>query len=69
NRLDLKDEYIRLAVNMGVKLSVDSDSHSVRHLRFLDLGLAQARRGWAKKSDIINAWPIEKTLGFLKKNN
>ncbi len=69
NRLDLKDEYIRLAVNMGVKLSVDSDSHSVRHLRFLDLGLAQARRGWAKKSDIINAWPIEKALGFLKKNN
>ena len=69
NRLDLKDEYVRLAVDMGVKLSVDSDSHSVRHLRFLDLGLAQARRGWAKKSDIINAWPIEKALGFLKKNN
>ncbi|MCL4406372.1 MAG: DNA polymerase/3'-5' exonuclease PolX [Patescibacteria group bacterium] len=67
NRLDLKDEYVKQAVAAGVKLSVDSDSHSVSHLRYLDLGVAQARRGWTKKSDVVNAWPLEKALGFLKK--
>jgi len=30
-------------------------------------GIAQARRGWATQDDIINAWPAEKMLGFLKK--
>jgi histidinol phosphatase-like PHP family hydrolase len=30
-------------------------------------GISQARRGWATKNDIINAWPIEKLIGFFKK--
>jgi DNA polymerase (family 10) len=67
NRLDLKDEYVKQAVAGGVKLSIDSDSHSVGHLHYLDLGVAQARRGWAEKNDVINAWPLPKMLKFLKK--
>jgi len=65
-RSDLADEYIRKCVDEGVKMSIDSDAHSTGHLGFLDLGVAQARRGWAKKEDIINAWPLEKCLSFLK---
>jgi DNA polymerase (family 10) len=67
NRLDLKDEYVRQTISAGVKLSINSDSHTISHLHYLDLGVSQARRGWAKKSDVINAWPIQKMLGFLKK--
>ena len=67
DRLDLKDEYVRRAVEAGVKLAIDSDAHSAGHYRYLEFGIAQARRGWAKKSDVINAWPVEKMLGFLKK--
>jgi hypothetical protein len=26
----------------------------------------QARRGWAEKQDIINAWPVEKLLSSLR---
>ena len=66
-RLDLKDEYIRKAVDAGVKLAVDSDAHAVAHFKFLEFGIAQARRGWAKREDIINAHPLEKMLSFLKK--
>ncbi len=66
NRLDLKDEYIKKCVDAGVKLSIDSDAHSVSHMRYLEWGISQARRGWAKKSDIINAWPLEKMLKMLK---
>lgn len=68
DRLDLKDEYIRKAIASGVKLAIDSDAHSVEHYKYLELGIAQARRGWATKADIINAWPLEKMLGFLKKD-
>lgn len=67
DRLDLKDEDIRLCVEAGVKMSIDSDAHSPTHFPYLEYGIAQARRGWATKADIINAWPIEKMLKFLKK--
>lgn len=65
-RLDLKDEYIRKCVEAGVKMSVDSDAHNINQIGFLDYGISQARRGWAEKSDIINAWPVEKMLKMLK---
>jgi DNA polymerase (family 10) len=66
NRLDLKDEYIKMAKNAGVKLAINSDSHSPSHFQYLELGIAQARRGWLEKKDIINAWPIDKMLKMLK---
>ncbi|KKQ43327.1 MAG: polymerase X family protein, partial [Parcubacteria group bacterium GW2011_GWE2_37_8] len=66
DRLDLKDEYIRKAIGSGVKLSINSDAHNIGHLYYLYFGIAQARRGWAEKKDIINAWPLEKMLKMLK---
>ena len=67
DRLDLKDEYIRKCVEAGVKMSIDSDAHSASHFEFLEYGIANARRGWAERKDIINAWPLERMLKFLKK--
>lgn len=65
-RLDIKDEYIKKCVNVGVKMVIDSDAHSVNHFKYLELGIAQARRGWAKKNDIINTKPVEEFLKNLK---
>jgi DNA polymerase (family 10) len=65
-RADLKDEYIRAALAAGVKLSIDSDAHATSHFQLLDDGIAQARRGWATRDDVINAWPLEKMLKSLK---
>jgi DNA polymerase (family 10) len=65
-RLDLKDEHIRMCVNAGVKMSIDSDAHASSHFSCIEYGIAQARRGWATRGDIINAWPLEKMLHFLK---
>lgn len=67
DRLDLKDEYIKKCVEAGVKMSISSDAHHVHHFDYLELGIAQAKRGWAKRNDIINAYPLEKMLSFLKK--
>jgi DNA polymerase (family 10) len=65
-RLDLRDEHIRLCVDAGVKMCIDSDAHAPAHFSFLNYGVAQARRGWATKTDIINAWPLEKMRRSLK---
>jgi DNA polymerase (family X) len=65
DRLDLKDEHIRKAVLAGAKLGISSDSHSTAHLHYLELGIAQARRGWATAKDIMNTKKLgefEKTL-------
>ncbi|MEK7566498.1 MAG: PHP domain-containing protein, partial [Patescibacteria group bacterium] len=67
DRLDLKDDYIRKCVFAGVKLAIDSDAHLVSHMDFLEFGIAQARRGWATKDDIINTRPVEAMLKLLKK--
>lgn len=66
DRLDLKDEYVRKAVEMGVKLSIGTDAHAPSHLKFMEYGIAQARRGWAEKSDVINTKDWEEMLRLLK---
>ena len=66
DRLDLRDQYIRMCVDAGVKMSIDSDAHNDSQLYFSGFGIAQARRGWATKNDIINAWSVDKMLSFLK---
>jgi len=68
DRLDLKDEHIKKAIEKGVKLSIDSDSHSINHLNYLKFGIAQARRGWVTKNDIINTKPWPEMLKQLKVN-
>ncbi len=65
-RLDLKDEYIRKAVEAGVKLTIDTDAHSKNSFHYLEFGIAQARRGWATKNDIINTRPWPEMLKLLK---
>jgi DNA polymerase (family 10) len=67
DRLDLKDEHVRKAVDAGVGLVIDSDAHNLSHLRFPDeFGIAVARRGWATKADVINTRPVEPFLKCLK---
>jgi len=64
-RLDLNDQNIRRAKEAGVKMAINTDSHRKEHLRFMELGVSQARRGWAGKEDIINTQPLNKLLNFF----
>lgn len=66
-RLDLNDQKIRQTREAGVKLVINTDSHQKNQLRFMEYGLAQARRGWAEKKDIINSQPLKKMLEYLRK--
>ena len=59
DRLDLRDTSIRLAVEAGVKLSIDTDAHSIAALDYMRFGVMNARRGWATADDVVNTreWP------------
>jgi DNA polymerase (family 10) len=66
DRMDLKDEHARKAVEAGVKLVIDSDAHHTNHFGVLHYGVAVARRGWVRKSDVLNTRPVGEFLKGLK---
>ena len=66
NRLDLRDSVIKLAASAGVKMIIDTDSHATAHMENMDYGVSEARRGWATKDDIINAFGYNKVNNWLK---
>ncbi len=67
SRLDLRDLYIRRAKNEGVKMIINTDAHQKEQMDLMEYGVAQARRGWAEKSDIINTNSVEELLNCFKK--
>jgi len=66
NRLDLNAENVRRAIELGCKTIINTDAHSAEHLKFLRLGIATARRGWAEKKDVVNALPMKKMMKAFK---
>ena len=56
SRLDLDDAYARRAKELGVPISINTDSHSDDGFDVLHYGVAVARRAWLEKKDVINAW-------------
>lgn len=54
DRLDLSDRDCKLAKQSGVKVAVGTDSHSIEHMWYIELGVITARRGWLEKGDVIN---------------
>ena len=67
SRLDLNDENIRRAKNMGIRFSIGTDAHSISELSYNIYGIFQSRRGWVEKKDIINTMSLGDILAFLKK--
>jgi DNA polymerase (family 10) len=67
DRLDLDDVWARRAKEMGCKISVDSDAHSVAQLEYMRYGIGVARRAWLEKKDVINTLPMDKFLLAIKR--
>jgi DNA polymerase (family 10) len=62
NRLDLRDEHVRLAREAGVPVVCSTDAHSTRGLENIELSVATARRGGAGPSDVLNTRPLDEVL-------
>ena len=54
HRLDLDWRHWPYATGKGVKCVINPDSHRNEHAGFLRLGAGVARKGWLKKSDVVN---------------
>ena len=67
DRLDLNDRYIRQAKDMGIKLAISTDAHSIDNLEYMKYGVWQARRGWLEKDDVINTRPWNELKKLLKR--
>ncbi|NLM30982.1 MAG: DNA polymerase/3'-5' exonuclease PolX [Methanomicrobiales archaeon] len=65
-RLDLSDVNARQAREAGVRFSLGSDAHSQKNLRFMEFGVATARRGWLSAGDIANTRSLADLRGFLR---
>ncbi len=65
-RLDLSGPYARRAVELGCKLVINCDAHSLEDIDLLPYGIHTARRGWVQAADVINTMPLAEMLGLLK---
>ncbi len=63
DRLDLKGEYVRLAVEAGAQIVLNTDAHSIQGLGNMELAVHTARRGWATAADVVNTRPLSEVLG------
>lgn len=67
DRLDLNDIHCRMAKEMGIKISISSDAHSVKQLGYIQFGINQARRGWIEKQDVLNTYSLSELKKLLKR--
>ena len=65
-RLDMDEAHARLAAEMGIPISIDTDSHSAQQLERSVYGLSVARRAWLRADQIVTAWPQERLLSWLR---
>ena len=54
NRLDLRDSHARMAGEAGVRIAVNTDAHQLGALQHIEMGVAQARRAWLTKAQVLN---------------
>ncbi|MGJ7920481.1 DNA polymerase/3'-5' exonuclease PolX [Neobacillus sp. LXY-4] len=67
HRLDLAYENLKTAQEAGVKIVINTDAHKMDTLNHIEIGVAAAKKGWIKKSSVLNAMDIEDLLAFLQK--
>ena len=66
DRLDLRDADARMARDMGARLAISTDAHSALQLEMMKFGVFTARRGWIEAKDVINTYPLDQMLKFLR---
>jgi len=62
DRMDLKDSHARLAREKGVRMVIDTDSHSTKHLELIRYGVFIARRAGLTRDDVLNTLPCEQFM-------
>jgi DNA polymerase (family 10) len=67
NRLDLSDVHAHRAKELGVKVAINTDAHSVQRLDHMSYGVDQARRAWLTKEEVLNTMTLEQFREWLNR--
>ncbi|MGZ8558611.1 MAG: DNA polymerase/3'-5' exonuclease PolX [Chitinophagaceae bacterium] len=68
-RLDLKDDLVKEAIEMGVVITISTDAHMLTQFDFMELGVSVAKRGWCTKENILNTQSWDSVKEFKKKKS
>ncbi len=68
-RLDLRDSHVRRAVELGVRIAINTDAHRPGEFDNRRYGVATAQRGWATAATVVNTWPLADFLHFIATKN
>ncbi|MEM9561813.1 MAG: DNA polymerase/3'-5' exonuclease PolX [Actinomycetota bacterium] len=66
DRLDAASDVVRRAVDRGVKLVINTDSHHVSELGRMEYGVRTAQRGWTPRELVINTWTQDDFLRWAR---
>jgi DNA polymerase (family 10) len=67
DRLDLDAPSVRRVLELGARITIDSDAHHPDNLAWIRLGVITARRGWAEADVVANTWELERLLEWIGK--
>jgi DNA polymerase (family 10) len=65
SRLDLRDRHVRIAMESGALISINTDAHAAAHFAFMRYGVLTGRRGGLTSEQCINAWQADRLLAWL----
>jgi DNA polymerase (family 10) len=65
SRLDLPWNLVKEYRNK-VKFVISTDAHTTGEMDFMHLGVAQARRGWLEKNNVLNTYTFEDLRSYFK---
>lgn len=63
-RLDLPWKEVK-EYRKKVKYVISTDAHSTSEMDYMHLGVAQAKRGWCGKQNVVNTWSLEKLRSYF----
>lgn len=66
DRLDLKSEHVLMAKEFGIKIAINTDSHSTIELANILLGVGIGQRGYLEKEDVLNCWELKELEAYLR---
>lgn len=66
DRLDLNEFYLKKAKELGIKISIGTDTHYANGFQMMRFGVGIARRAWLEKDDILNCLNYQNLLKKLK---
>jgi DNA polymerase (family X) len=67
DRLDLRDQHLRMAKAKGVKFIINTDAHHTSHMEKIRYGVLQLRRAWLTKQDVLNTLPVAEFAKIVRR--